>query len=280
MITKRCTGGRIDRPDCGGPLARWVRTRAADADAARRSAHCGPGGRCAIRARRRTYCFRRGLCRTGRRDRSDHLSRVAERRRRPTASHDRRAAGCGAPVAARPRSTSRPGRCCTSSSRRSSGSIPAERKPARHSAPRPPMSAGSWTTLPARGLGFPMKTAQSTDHGSDLGGVGDSAHPRPEHQRSGRRRRWLLHHASDSQVRLQVTADRPASKHIAATASAERRAGTVPVIALRPSTARRCAPLARGRAGQIWPKDLSVLVWLSLAQPAFRLLSRSGEELA
>ena len=40
-----------------------------------------------------------------------------------------------------------------------------------------------------------------------------SAPPRPEHQRRGRRRQSLLRHASDSQVRLQVAADRTASKH-------------------------------------------------------------------
>ena len=38
--------------------------------------------------------------------------------------------------------------------------------------------------------------------------------PRPLRQRGGRRRRWLLRHASGSPVRLHVTADRAASKHI------------------------------------------------------------------
>ena len=50
------------------------------------------------------------------------------------------------------------------------------------------------------------------------GGVPPAARPtrahRPKHQPRGRRRRRLLSEASDSQVRLQVTADRVASKHI------------------------------------------------------------------
>ena len=40
---------------------------------------------------------------------------------------------------------------------------------------------------------------------------------RSEHQRRGRRRWRLLRHASDSQIRLQVTADRVASKHFGRT---------------------------------------------------------------
>jgi hypothetical protein len=35
----------------------------------------------------------------------------------------------------------------------------------------------------------------------------------PIRQRRGRRRRWLLRHASERQVRLQFAADRAASKH-------------------------------------------------------------------
>ena len=41
----------------------------------------------------------------------------------------------------------------------------------------------------------------------------DAAACRPEHQRRGRRGRWLLRYGSDSQVRLQVAADRLESKH-------------------------------------------------------------------
>ena len=42
----------------------------------------------------------------------------------------------------------------------------------------------------------------------------ETAEFRPVQQRRGRRRPSLLRHPSDSQVRLQVTADRAASKHI------------------------------------------------------------------
>jgi hypothetical protein len=53
---------------------------------------------------------------------------------------------------------------------------------------------------PGRGrLGYAAGRAASAD--------------RPEHQRRGRRGRWLLRHGSDSQVRLQVAADRLESKH-------------------------------------------------------------------
>lgn len=43
--------------------------------------------------------------------------------------------------------------------------------------------------------------------------AGETAAFRPEHQRRVHRRRRLLRQASDSQARLQVTADRAASKH-------------------------------------------------------------------
>ena len=45
------------------------------------------------------------------------------------------------------------------------------------------------------------------------GGAGSLLACRPKHQRRGRRGRWLIRHGSDSQVRLQVAADRLESKH-------------------------------------------------------------------
>ena len=147
-----------------------VRTRAG-ADAARRSPAAAPAdGPLSMREDARAASG--VVCAApARRDRGDHR-RVAGRRRRPRASHDRRAAGhspghgalltAARPSPRRPRSTSRPPRCCTSSSRRSSGSIPGWRRPARGSAPRPRKSAAWWTTLPAQGLSFPVKTAEST----------------------------------------------------------------------------------------------------------------------
>lgn len=46
---------------------------------------------------------------------------------------------------------------------------------------------------------------------------------RPSHQRRGRRRRWLLRHASGSHVRLQVSVNRAASKHAACPATTEKQ---------------------------------------------------------
>jgi hypothetical protein len=48
---------------------------------------------------------------------------------------------------------------------------------------------------------------------------------RPEHQRRERRGRWLLHHGSDSQVRLQVAADRLESKHNGTAVRVAKRGG-------------------------------------------------------
>lgn len=58
----------------------------------------------------------------------------------------------------------------------------------------------------------------------------ESGGRRPEHQRRGRRRPLLLRFASDSEVRLQVAADRASSKHFGLPI-AERRAGVVAVTA-------------------------------------------------
>ena len=70
---------------------------------------------------------------------------------------------------------------------------------------------------------------------------------RPIRQRRRCRRSWLLRQASDSQVRLQVTANRAASKHIAVSAATESRAAAASVTAPGRSRARGCARLANTR---------------------------------
>jgi hypothetical protein len=88
VITKRCPGGRIGRPDYGGPLTRW------GPDASGRCGRCAPFATAAradgvpsLRVDARTASG--VVCAApARRDRGDHR-RVAECRRRPTASHDR-----------------------------------------------------------------------------------------------------------------------------------------------------------------------------------------------
>jgi hypothetical protein len=62
----------------------------------------------------------------------------------------------------------------------------------------------------------------------------------PIRQRRRCRRRWLLRKASDSQVRLQATANRAASEHAGVYPTTESRA----VMAPGRSMARGCAPLA------------------------------------
>jgi hypothetical protein len=176
------------RRAAGAPGAR---TRAAGADAARRSPAAAPaGGLPSVREDARAACG--VVCAApARRDRGDDR-RVAGRRRRPKASHDRRAAGPSAGHGARlaaarpsPRGRDPPAGQRGVVRARAAGvraRSPGGGKPARRSSPRTRKSAASWTTLPARGRGFPVKTAEFADD-SSLGGVGESARPRPKHQR-------------------------------------------------------------------------------------------------
>lgn len=73
---------------------------------------------------------------------------------------------------------------------------------------------------------------------------------RPIRQRRRCRRWWLLRQASDSRVRLQVAANRAASKHIAVSAAMESRSAAASVTAPGRSTARGCAPLANLRSSR------------------------------
>jgi hypothetical protein len=70
------------------------------------------------------------------------------------------------------------------------------------------------------------------------GASGESAGRRPDHERGGRRRGWLLGHASDSQVCLQVSADQAGSKHTRD--ACNRGKGGPPPDTARTPDGRRC----------------------------------------
>ena len=87
----------------------------------------------------------------------------------------------------------------------------------------------------------------------------DTPRFRPEHQRRGRRRRWLLPCASDSEARLQVAADRTGSKHIGGFRIAERGGPACAGHGGRSVDGRRCGPLAICETGAV--RDARPTLW-------------------
>jgi hypothetical protein len=88
---------------------------------------------------------------------------------------------------------------------------------------------------------------------------------RPIKERGGRRRRWLLPHVSESQARLQVSADRSVSKHLGD--SRNRRTGGLAPCRSRHRDRRRtgdahlwrgAGPAKLGDSDLLWPRDTHV----------------------
>ena len=124
--------------------------------------------------------------------------------------------------------------------------------------------ASSLGPLPAAIEALPRMTYEQS------GARAETTHCRPEHQRRGRRGRWLLRRGSDRQVRLQGAADHLESKHndtpvrvakrgcgLAGDVGDGRRHGRVSVSQL---AKRRCTPRRGSRLA-------FAIAWASRARP-------------
>ena len=105
---------------------------------------------------------------------------------------------------------SRGKRACCGRSQSSFSRLPGARSLRPPSARSPQLGAG----IGSRETRRQARPVASSGATGSAGPRDETPGPRPLRQRGGRRRRWLLRHASGSPVRLHVTADRAASKHI------------------------------------------------------------------